>query len=238
MKQGGNTRLRDFFRAQNSEHSSIENRYQSTAAEIYRSKLKEVVQNSLLSNPPSISSLDLVDSITIECTFLGGPMGMTLMKDLNSRAIVSRVVTDGQAFQRGVCVGDVLESIGGKKPSSYEELMDLILLLARPIQVQFLRLRPIHFSPSPSSSPSLLDYLALSQSRPQSLRLDSTDAPSLNLSPSPPPSPSLSSQIYGEEKEEREESCADTEGKTPPPAPFTPPVSTKLSFQTHHEYSV
>lgn len=64
---------------------------------------------------------------------------MTLKKDESSRAIVARLVSDGAAQKKGVCVGDIVESIAGQSFLSYEELMDAILLLPRPVQIQFLR---------------------------------------------------------------------------------------------------
>ena len=93
---------------------------------------------------------------------------MTLEKDENSRAIVARLVSDGAAQKKGVHVGDIVESIAGQSFLSYEELMDAILLLPRPVQIQFLR---------PQKTATVVD-----ESIPEfnTLLISGADAPLLN----------------------------------------------------------
>lgn len=88
------------------------------------------------------SNTEMKDNISFEFTFWDGPIGMTLEKDQLSRAKVARVLHGGSAHTKGVCVGDMIESISGRVCKDYEELMDNILLLPRPVQIKFVRPRP------------------------------------------------------------------------------------------------
>jgi C-terminal processing protease CtpA/Prc len=127
-------------------HLPLELRYESEAAEIFRSRLREKVRQKVSNNPTALISEEQSptahspsEHLIFEFTFWEGPIGLTLMKDEDSRAVVARLVTNGPAQQKGVCIGDRIESIAGQSFLSYEELMDLILLLPRPVQINFLR---------------------------------------------------------------------------------------------------
>jgi hypothetical protein len=141
LKQGGNSQLQNFFKSENISHLPLESRYESQAAETFRSQLREVVRRNVSNSPlrDEQSPPFPKDHVIFEFTFWEGPIGLTLMKDEDSTAVVARLVANGPAHKKGVCVGDRIESIAGQSFLSYEELMDLILLLPRPVQIKFLR---------------------------------------------------------------------------------------------------
>jgi hypothetical protein len=114
------------------------------------------------------------DHILLEFTFWEGPIGMTLERDENSRARVARLVADGAAHKKGVCVGDMIESIAGQCFLSYEELMDSILLLPRPVQIQFIRPQRT-MSPSPDDRDPIVSDVEIN-----ALLISGAGAPLLN----------------------------------------------------------
>lgn len=132
--------------------------------------LKSRVQENLINDEEMSGPPSPMDHTSLEFTFWEGPIGMTLVKDESCRAVVARLVSNGPAEKKGVCVGDIIDSIGGQSFLSYEELMDLILLLPRPVQIQFLRPQlDMNEKPDPESTPDV-----------STLAISGFDAPLLN----------------------------------------------------------
>jgi hypothetical protein len=72
-------------------------------------------------------------------SFGEGPMGMTISKDFNARALVSKLVPGGAAEQSGVGVGDHIAGIAKKRMENYDEIMHMIPCMKRPIMIHFAR---------------------------------------------------------------------------------------------------
>lgn len=158
MRQGGNARLQHFFHKMNVEQSPIEVRYASQMAAMYREGLRMRVEQVLAgivssdlptprykSSPRnsdrSISREDVRESnhVQREVIFGHGAMGMTLTKNYKQGAFVSRLVSGGEAEKRGVCVGDVVVGVAGKRMVLYEEIMHMIPFMSRPLPILFER---------------------------------------------------------------------------------------------------
>lgn len=167
MKQGGNAQIRRFFKRLEIENSPLQTLYCTKAAEHYREKLKERVdkvlsgeimsekrsrseKSKLPQSPasPPLPSPPPTKSITaniITARFNTGPMGMTLTKDFRDQAFVSKLVPGGNAQQQGIKVGDIVISVAGKTMGSYEEIMHMIPLMPRPLELSLTR---VETSPS------------------------------------------------------------------------------------------
>jgi hypothetical protein len=171
MRQGGNHQIRDFFEKLKIENSPIEVLYQTKAAGHYREKLKDhvmLVLNGTIprqiqsskkrikssSNSKSfLTSDDLKSPPTVnsEYTFLQGPMGLTLERDYRDRAVVSRLVPGGPAQAKGICIGDIVEGIAGRRVRNYDELMHMIPLMPRPLQILFSRVAETTLTTAPQT---------------------------------------------------------------------------------------
>lgn len=176
MKQGGNSQIRRFFKRLEIDNSPLQTLYCTKAAEHYREKLRErvdkVLSGEILSEkrsksekmkiqhptspplPPPPPSKSITANV-ITARFGAGPMGMTLTKDYRDQAYVSKLVPGGQAQQQGVKVGDIVISVAGKTMGSYDEIMHMIPLMPRPLELVLTRVEattpapePIHHSKS------------------------------------------------------------------------------------------
>lgn len=161
----------EYFQTHNINHLPFESKYKSQVATQYCEMLKsQVLENLTIQAITTLEDPVPMDHFSVECTFWEGPIGMTLVKDESCRAVVAKLVANGPAEKKGVCIGDIVGSIRGQSFLTYEELMDLILLLPRPIQIQFLRLQvddSDHLEP-------------ISEHRHKSLSISGCDAPLLN----------------------------------------------------------
>ena len=163
MKQGGNKPIRDFFSKMQIENSPIVLLYRSKAATHYREHLKEHAEkviagivppdhkpmkitktkiNSTENNYNEKSKKALRDiHETFEVTFSDGPMGMTLQKDFEGEALVSRVISAGAAANVGIQVGDKVIGVAGKLLRDYEEIMHMIPYMSRPLKLKIERFK-------------------------------------------------------------------------------------------------
>jgi hypothetical protein len=155
MIQGGNRQLRQYFERLRIENSPIDILYKTKAAAHYRLKLKERVSSifagdlSLALKKSPIEPMEQLissepeenqkSSSVFNVSFPVGQMGMTLTKHSSGFAYVTRVVDGGIASIRGVCVDDLVIGLAGKKVNSYEEVMELIPFLPRPLKISFSR---------------------------------------------------------------------------------------------------
>lgn len=159
MKYGGNGRIQAYFNKMNMSASAINILYSSQVASSYRQRLKEkvdlIVQTSLHdiyknlciqkahSTNEIISAVDepvsKTEKMYVNCVFERGPMGMTLTRDRNGNASVSRLYENGPAIIKGVNIGDKIVKIMGQDISKYDEVVHLILTSMRPIKVTFSR---------------------------------------------------------------------------------------------------
>jgi hypothetical protein len=173
MKQGGNAQIRRFFKKLAIENSPLQTLYCTKAAEHYREKLRErvgkVLSGELVSEKRSHSEkaklqhpasplLPVPPSKTITANviyarFNAGPMGMTLTKDFREQAYVSKLLPGGQAQQQGIKLGDIVIAVAGKTMASYDEIMHMIPLMPRPLELNLTRVEaspskaePIHHS--------------------------------------------------------------------------------------------
>ena len=120
-----------------------------------QSSLSELMRN----NPNSTLNKQQQHKPSIEIysvSFQDGPMGMTISKDFNSRALVSKLVPNGPAELSGVSVGDHITGIAKKRIEIYDEIMHMIPCMNRPILVQFTRQIHNHHSSSSSGSSEVM----------------------------------------------------------------------------------
>jgi S1-C subfamily serine protease len=75
----------------------------------------------------------------INCTFGDGPMGMTITKNNLELAVVSRLLPSTPAQLSGIEVGDIIVGISKRKVDNYDEIMNLIMKLQRPLLLTFKR---------------------------------------------------------------------------------------------------
>ena len=158
MKCGGNSRFHELIGKSSfggSSQGEISTLYQSTEAESYRLNLKEKVSCALVeieegfqeSPSKDLLILDVADNseesnqtdTNWEVTFLDGPMGMSISKDHSGRAYISRLVPNGPAESKGLCIGDIIEVVAGKPMTDYDQIMHMIQLMPRPLQLTFVR---------------------------------------------------------------------------------------------------
>lgn len=201
MKQGGNSQIRRFFKKIGIDNTPIQTLYCTKAAEHYREKLKERVdkiasgeivmerkvsserltKRTISNDSAGMSKGPSVQHHVITAKFGPGPMGMTLTKDYRDHAIVSRLVPGGPAQQQGVKVGDIAIGIAGKTLGSYDEIMHMIPLMPRPLDVRFSREKSVNDqSPrhdSGSSSSATATGIITSRSDPALFGMDSSRFP-------------------------------------------------------------
>jgi hypothetical protein len=149
MKHGGNSRFHEQLgKAGFGGNTAISALYLSTEAEAYRSHLKDIVANSTLANIEDTLNMTSLSSYSVsskrhgthlDVTFIDGPMGMSISKDHNGRAFVSRLVSNGAAETKGVQVGDVIEVVAGKRMGGYDQIMHMIPMMPRPLILMFFR---------------------------------------------------------------------------------------------------
>ncbi len=161
MRQGGNDQIRRFFRKLEIENSPIQLLYCTKGAQHYRERLKERVdkilsgeivyekrvvvsthsQSAKQDRPPRGGSNGgdhaVIDTLTI--VFKEGPMGLTLTKDHKEMAVVSKLVPGGPAQSSGVRVGDYVAGVSGRSVERYDEIMQMVPHLPRPITIKFSR---------------------------------------------------------------------------------------------------
>jgi len=184
MRQGGNTQIRDFFKRLQIENSPITTLYSTKGATHYRSKLKERVQKVLSGEISSdrknqmntttyatptktptktkeiankIDNKKVKESIITQHIVFGpGSMGMTITKDYKGGAVVSKLVPQGAAQEKGVKLGDAVIGVAGKALQDFDEIMHMIPCMIRPLQLTFARVIKEEKPPAVSlMSPSL-----------------------------------------------------------------------------------
>lgn len=170
MKQGGNAQIRRFFKRLEIDNSPLQTLYCTKAAEHYREKLRErvdkVLSGEIVSEkrsksekmkiqhptspplPPPPPSKSITANV-ITARFGAGPMGMTLTKDYRDQAYISKLVPGGQAQQQGIKVGDIVISVAGKTMGSYDEIMHMIPLMPRPLELVLTRVEATAHAPEP-----------------------------------------------------------------------------------------
>lgn len=159
MKQGGNSQIRRFFKKLEIENSPLQTLYCTKAAEHYREKLRERVdkilageivsekrsksEKSKIQHPASpplpLPPSKNITANVIHARFNAGPMGMTLTKDFRDQAYVSKLLPGGQAQQQGIKLGDIVIAVAGKTMASYDEIMHMIPLMPRPLELNLTR---------------------------------------------------------------------------------------------------
>jgi hypothetical protein len=72
-------------------------------------------------------------------TFGVGPIGMTLSRDEKGNACVQRLVSGGNAELNGVCMGDVIVTVAGKKLTEFEDVLQAIRQSPRPLLITVVR---------------------------------------------------------------------------------------------------
>ena len=201
MLQGGNRQLRDYFEKLKVENSTVEKLYQTRASAHYREKLRERVcflrlDNSLVDSPKAIRRNSRGDRNSTDNSKMGlksitamfseGPLGMTLTAlPGNGHAYVSKTIPQGIADKAGVMVGDSVISIAGRQMSNYEEIMDSIPFIQRPMIIEFSRVvdfskianedsmrREVSWAPLFSGEPNisdLVDKMSVSDETPNSI---------------------------------------------------------------------
>lgn len=156
MLQGGNSQLHEYFEKLKIETSaiSVEKLYQTRASAHYREKLREKVcflaldkglsdfclnnESNLKTSKSQIYPSDPVTKIMIG-TFAEGPLGMTLAQSENGGAYVSCVSKNGCAEKCGITEMDVVISVAGRSMTDFEEIMDSIPFVHRPMRIEFSR---------------------------------------------------------------------------------------------------
>jgi hypothetical protein len=81
----------------------------------------------------------------ITATFLDGSMGITITKEINGTAKVSKIAPNGQAESAGIMISDVIIGIGVKSVTEYDEIMRLIPDQPRPLKILFSRKIVLNF---------------------------------------------------------------------------------------------
>lgn len=114
-----------------------------------------------------------------QVSFCDGPMGMTLTKNHREHASVSRLVSEGQAQTAGVGIGDVVVGVGGMALQHYDDIMERVSLLPRPLVLDFAHLLK-KSSPKKATSPH--NHSSPPQQHTQAA---STSAPATPARPSP-----------------------------------------------------
>jgi hypothetical protein len=79
-------------------------------------------------------------------TFGVGPIGMTLSRDEKGNACVQRLVSGGNAELNGVCVGDVIVTVAGKKLTEFEDVLQAIRQSPRPLLITVVRIHTVNES--------------------------------------------------------------------------------------------
>lgn len=160
MLQGGNSQLREYFDKLKIENAPIEKLYQLRASAHYREKLRERVcflalDNGLSGESPNTvlkkksshrnsfgneSPSSRLPSRLVNAIFSEGPLGMTLCESADGNTYVSQVTAGGSADKNEVKVGDLVVKVAGRQVSNYEEVMDSIPFIQRPMRLEFLRI--------------------------------------------------------------------------------------------------
>lgn len=115
-----------------------------------KSSAKNLAQNAINSNPKGVnpklpkkikSKEELDQHEYFDVRFGDGPMGLTLTKDRNDYALISRIIPAGAAANVGVHVGDIVVGVAGKAVRDYDEIMHMIPCMARPLTLRIERVR-------------------------------------------------------------------------------------------------
>eukprot|EP01031_Cornospumella_fuschlensis_P025622 gene25622-30942_t len=169
MRQGGNGQIKRFFKKMEIAAPSLQELYSSRGAEHYRQKLLERVDRIMAGeikshvrvfrkgrsnsndSVKSMEELAMSGSSLYSVRFGLGPLGITLTKDFNHEAVVSRVAAGSAGEKAGIQVGDYIRGVSGIFSEKYDEIMNMISSAARPFSLVLLRCSPYH---SEKSSPS------------------------------------------------------------------------------------
>ena len=92
------------------------------------------------------SSVRRKHTIVITATFLDGPMGLTITKEVNGSAVVTKIIPNGQAEKANIKVSDIIVGVGSNTSTEYDEIMKLIPDQPRPLMILFSRKSFITFS--------------------------------------------------------------------------------------------
>ena len=166
MLQGGNRQLHEYFDKLKIEYSSLaieKKLYQTRASAHYREKLRERVcflalDKSLAGSPASTrrhsrSKIEkspnghISNVRSISGLFTEGPLGMTLSQGEDGTAYVSYVANHGCAEKSGILEGDVVVAISGRLVANYEDVMDSIPFVQRPMRIDFTRTEKVNNIP-------------------------------------------------------------------------------------------
>ena len=152
MKHGGNDQIKEFFRKLDLDTKTIpiSTLYNSKAAGFYRQCIKDRSQKAANIKTPceivesknktsrSSSPTNFVNKrITVQ--FIDGSLGLTLTKSYDGHAIVTRLVSEGQSTNNGVCLNDKIIRVAGMFMDDYEDILEAIPLLSRPLSITFER---------------------------------------------------------------------------------------------------
>lgn len=158
MRQGGNGQIKRFFRRLEIATAAISELYNSQAAEHYRKKLEErvdkicsgevkshvrifhKVRSTSNDSNKSVEELSRVTASNIYSVKFGlGPLGITLTKDYNGEAVISRVVAGSPAETAGIQPGDYVKGVANIFSDKYDDIMNMICTSPRPFTILLLR---------------------------------------------------------------------------------------------------
>ena len=154
LRQGGNQRIRDYFKQLNVEGSSTISLYQSEAASHYRERLRERVKHILSNCSRSKTSVPNDFNLytqamsegneistkygeLVSLEFTEEKLGMRLSKPPNNIAVVSRVTPGGCADLYGITTGDCVWGIGSSIVDDFDEIIYRISTSPRPLCIRF-----------------------------------------------------------------------------------------------------
>lgn len=190
MRQGGNGQIKRFFKRLEVFNSHIQELYSSRGADHYRKKLEErvdkitsgeikshvrifrKVRSTSTDSHKSVEELSKITASNIYSVSFGlGPLGITLTKDYNAEAVISKVALGSAAAQAGIMVGDYVKGVAGIFSDKYDEIMSMITAAARPFTILLLRCSPCHYADycSPKASPKKVSSIEEEESRQQQL---------------------------------------------------------------------
>lgn len=174
MRQGGNGQIKRFFRRLEVTSSNIHHLYNSREAEHYRQKLEErvdkicsgelkshvrIFRNIRSASNDSFKTVEELSRITASniysVKFDLGPLGITMTKDYNGEAVISKVSAGSPAEKAGIMMGDYVKGVANIFSDKYDEIMKMITTSPRPFTVLLLRCSGQGPSGSPKSSPKL-----------------------------------------------------------------------------------
>jgi len=166
MLNGGNRKLHEYFEKFNIKKTATEIFYQTKESFSYREKLKEIVCFNILDNTLSgspnvsrnvsrknltveddnslneirkISNGNINQNLSISAVFGDGPLGMTLSETAEGNAYVSKVIKGGNAERNGILIGDLVCKVEGTSVTNFDEIMDSIPFIQRPLHIDFNR---------------------------------------------------------------------------------------------------